>query len=252
MFAEPINRGVVGPFSLDDWTVDPQRNRVSNGERSVHLEPKAMEVLLFLADHAGEVVSRRDIVDSVWTVEFIADSTLTHTVADLRKALADDPRAPRFIETIPKRGYRLIAGPGGKPRQSPSSQPTSARHEPLAVIVGEKVRLGARDGADLADRFLVVANHQVPLLGSAVVFGRGIDADVRIMAPEVSRRHAMLEIGTDSVGIEDLGSKNGTLVNGRPIASRHELRSGDAIGIGPSTLTCRWDCVETTLTPDGS
>jgi len=250
MFAETIERAVAGPFSLGNWVVEPQLNRVSNGEISVHLEPKVMEVLLCLADRPGEVVSRREIIDSVWTVEFIADSTLTHAVADLRRAFADDPRAPRFIETIPKRGYRLIAATGRGTQKEPSAPPTTTRHEPLAVIVGHDVRLGNRVFPEDTDRFLVLADREIPLVGSAVVFGRGMEADVRIIAPEVSRLHARLEFGPDSAEIVDLASKNGTLVNHAPIAGRCGLRSGDTIGIGRTKMTCRWTSVEPTLTRD--
>jgi DNA-binding winged helix-turn-helix (wHTH) protein len=250
MFAETIKRGVAGPFSLGSWVVEPQLNRVSNGEISVHLEPKAMEVLLCLADHPGEVVSRREIVDSVWTVEFIADSTLTHAVADLRRAFADDARAPRFIETIPKRGYRLIAGTERGFRKEPSARRTTTHHEPLAVIAGQEVRLGNRDFPEHTERFLILADREIPLAGGAIVFGRGIEADVRIVAPEVSRLHARLEFGPNLAEIVDLASKNGTLVNHTPIAGRCELRSGDTIGIGGTEMTCRWTSAEPTLTRD--
>jgi len=250
MFAETIDRGVAKPFSLDDWIVEPQLNRVSNGEVSVHLEPKAMEVLVCLADHAGEVVSRQDLVDSVWTVEVVADSTLTHTIADLRRALADDARAPRFIETIPKRGYRLIVGTGaGEQGESPGRQ-AAAGYDPLAVIVGKRVHLGNRDGSDLSDHSLFLADQKISLPGSAIVLGRGKDADIRILVPEVSRLHARLKLESETVEVEDLASKNGTLVNGTPITSRQELKSGDAMSIGPITMVYRWVSEETTLTQD--
>ncbi len=74
MTAETIDRrGARSPFSLEDWVVEPEANRISNGEISIHLEPKAMEVLLCLAEHAGVVVPRQIIVDQVWAAEFITD-----------------------------------------------------------------------------------------------------------------------------------------------------------------------------------
>jgi hypothetical protein len=68
-----------------------------------------MDVLVCLAERAGEVVTRQEIVDRVWATEFISDNTLTHAVTELRNALGDDARNPSFIETIHRRGYRLIA-----------------------------------------------------------------------------------------------------------------------------------------------
>lgn len=68
-----------------------------------------MDLLAFLAASGGRVVSKDEIIDAVWQGRFIAEATLTRSVADLRRALGDDQRSPRYIETIPKRGYRLVA-----------------------------------------------------------------------------------------------------------------------------------------------
>jgi DNA-binding winged helix-turn-helix (wHTH) protein len=68
-----------------------------------------MDLLLCLAERAGEVVDKRELVDLVWQTEYVADNTLTRRIAELRDAFGDDARKPRFIETITKRGYRLIA-----------------------------------------------------------------------------------------------------------------------------------------------
>ena len=68
-----------------------------------------MDLLAFLASRGGRVVSRDEIIDAVWEGRFIAEATLTRAIADLRRALGDSQRAPQYIETIPKRGYRLVA-----------------------------------------------------------------------------------------------------------------------------------------------
>ncbi len=103
-----IERG--SPFRLGEWTVEPSLNRLTNGEGSVQLEFKAMDVLLCLAERAGELVTRNELHDAVWQTEFVADNTLVKRIAQLREALGDDARSPTYIETIPKRGYRLISG----------------------------------------------------------------------------------------------------------------------------------------------
>ena len=74
-----------------------------------HLEPQVMDLLVFLAATAGRVVSKDELIDAVWNGRFISETTLTRAVADLRRALGDNQRSPEYIETIPKRGYRLIA-----------------------------------------------------------------------------------------------------------------------------------------------
>ena len=96
-------------FRLAGWLVEPLVNRVSNAEVSIQLELKVMDLLVCLAERAGEVVSRREITDAVWANEFIADNTLSRAITVLRSALGDDAKNPSFIETIHRRGYRLIA-----------------------------------------------------------------------------------------------------------------------------------------------
>jgi len=98
-------------FALGDWLVEPTLNRISRGEEKVQLELKAMDVLLCLVAAEGRLVDKRTLIDTVWRTEFVADNTLARRVAELRQAFGDDARAPRYIETIPRRGYRLLLVP---------------------------------------------------------------------------------------------------------------------------------------------
>ncbi len=98
-----------GPFRLGNWVVEPELNRMTCADDTTQIELKIMDVLVCLASHAGELVTRRQIIDAVWATEFITEKTLTRAVAELRRTLGDDARTPRFIETIHGRGYRLIA-----------------------------------------------------------------------------------------------------------------------------------------------
>ena len=96
-------------FRIDGWTVRPLLRRITGPHGERQLEIKAHEVLLHLADHAGGVVTRQALLDTVWEEAIISDEVLTHTIWELRKAFGDNARKPRVIETIPRRGYRLIA-----------------------------------------------------------------------------------------------------------------------------------------------
>jgi DNA-binding winged helix-turn-helix (wHTH) protein/WD40 repeat protein len=96
-------------FLLGGWRVEPTLNRLSRGGEAIQLEHKAMDVLLCLVEHAGELVGKHDLLDAVWQTEFVSDNSLQRRVANLREALGDDAQDPRYIETIRKRGYRLIA-----------------------------------------------------------------------------------------------------------------------------------------------
>ncbi|MCU0303554.1 MAG: winged helix-turn-helix domain-containing protein [Thermoanaerobaculales bacterium] len=109
--AAPVRRP-IGPFRLGDWTVFPDRGVVESALGARHLEPRAMDALTLLAGRRGEVVTKDELIDEVWEGRIISEGTLTNTIAELRRALGDDARQPRFIETIPKRGYRLVCEVG--------------------------------------------------------------------------------------------------------------------------------------------
>jgi len=109
------------PFTLGEWLVQPQLNRLSRpSDGDVQLEPKMMDVLVCLARSPGDVVSREALIDAVWPEVFISESVLTRAIAGLRRALGDDARRPSFIETIAKRGYRLI-GPAAPVPAAPDA-----------------------------------------------------------------------------------------------------------------------------------
>jgi DNA-binding winged helix-turn-helix (wHTH) protein/tetratricopeptide (TPR) repeat protein len=93
---------------LREWVLHFDRNLLESAGGSRRLEPRAVDVLSLLVARAGEVVSKDELIDRVWESRIISEGTLTNTIAELRRALGDDARDPRFIETIPKRGYRLI------------------------------------------------------------------------------------------------------------------------------------------------
>jgi DNA-binding winged helix-turn-helix (wHTH) protein/Tfp pilus assembly protein PilF len=95
-------------FRLDGILVDPSRCVIERGDVSVRAEPKVMDVLLRLVAAEGEVVSRQELYDAVWPDTVVGDDTLSRTVSKLRRALGEDPKQPRFVETVPKRGYRLM------------------------------------------------------------------------------------------------------------------------------------------------
>jgi len=96
-------------FFFADWQVDPAANSLRRGKQLIQLEPKAMDVLLLLCRHAGEVLSSDDIVRQCWPDTDTGDNPLHKTITQLRKALGDNATNPVYIETIRKRGYRTLA-----------------------------------------------------------------------------------------------------------------------------------------------
>ena len=100
---------IATKFVVGDWTIEPAANRMFHLDQEVRLEPKVMRVLIYLAERQGDVVSRHDLETHVWSGMIVTDDAVTNAVIKLRKALGDNARNPRYIETIAKTGYRLIA-----------------------------------------------------------------------------------------------------------------------------------------------
>jgi len=100
---------VPSDFRVGPWLVQPGLNTVSHNGTSLPLEPKVMEVLVRLAHHPGEPVSKEQLLQTVWPDTFVSDGVLVRSISELRRVFKDDAREPRFIQTIPKRGYRLVA-----------------------------------------------------------------------------------------------------------------------------------------------
>jgi DNA-binding winged helix-turn-helix (wHTH) protein len=143
------SRPVAADFRIAGWLVQPSLNRLSLDDEVVQLEPKLMDVLVYLAENAGQVMSKIDITDAVWPDVFITESVITRSIAGLRRAFGDDVKDPRFIETISKRGYRLIAEvewkSGAGEQRSPlesqkSTQTISVARTTVPFVVGQWVR----------------------------------------------------------------------------------------------------------------
>jgi TolB-like protein/DNA-binding winged helix-turn-helix (wHTH) protein/Tfp pilus assembly protein PilF len=97
------------PFEVAGNPVDPAGLRVMIGRSETRLEAKAMQVLVYLAERAGRVVSRAEIEEQIWPGRIVTEDSVIKAIAKLRRVFHDDPRDPKIIETLPKSGYRLIA-----------------------------------------------------------------------------------------------------------------------------------------------
>ena len=96
-------------FLVANWLVEPALGQVSRAGETARIEPKAMEVLVYLARRQGEVVSREELEREVWRGALVGYDAVTSNVIKLRKALGDSARQSKIIRTIPKRGYQLVA-----------------------------------------------------------------------------------------------------------------------------------------------
>ena len=98
-----------GDLRVGTWLVQPGLNTISQNGTSRQLEPKVMEVLVCLAHHPSETLPKEQLIKTVWPDTFVSDDVLVRSISEIRRAFEDDARESKFIQTIPKRGYRLIA-----------------------------------------------------------------------------------------------------------------------------------------------
>jgi len=193
-------------FQLGAWQVDAVACELRNGDLAVRLRPKVMDLLVAFAIRPGEVLSKQALLDLVWTDVTVGDASLSVAVGELRDALGDRAESPQFIETIPRRGYRLIA--------------------PVTPVDTDRVDQGG-------SRFwLDGAGAKFMLRQGENVIGRAPEAHVRIDSPKVSRRHARIVVEGDSAKLEDLGSKNGTFVGDVRVDGPTQLAHGDQLRLG--------------------
>ena len=149
-------------LQIGAWWADATTNELGRAGETTRVEPKAMEVLMVLAGRAGAVVGRDELLAAVWSGVIVGDEALTQSIIKLRRALGDDPRSPSYIETISKRGYRLIAPvrpvdaiPGtsaGSEASSPPGQAARAGRRLALPIAGAALALAALVAAYFALR----------------------------------------------------------------------------------------------------
>ncbi len=212
------NSRLVDGFWLEEWLVQPRLGRIVRDRIVVDLRPRVMDVLVVLASRAGDVVSKRELVDSVWNSGFVADNTINHCIKELREDLGDSASSPRFVQTIPRRGYRLM----GRVRTVSSDDLMLCMEEARYVLEADRWRAFLVDGAN--------------------VIGRGGEAQIVIGSPRVSRHHARIMVGDSGAIVEDLGSKNGTFVGDQRIDRPTPLTNGDELGIGDVRLVFHARC----------
>lgn len=176
-----------GDFRLGDWLVEPSLNRLSRGAVVEHVRPRLMELLVFLARHAGQAVTKDQILEQVWEQRFVAESVLTRSVADLRQLLGDRTGHPRFIETIPKRGYRLLAAVARAELSPPTPPKPSLVVLPFVDMTPDHAQEYFCDGLaeELTNALAQFPGCRVVARTSAFAF-KGRSLDVRDIARQLS------------------------------------------------------------------
>jgi DNA-binding winged helix-turn-helix (wHTH) protein len=198
------------PIRFGEFVLDRPRRELRHRGRAIRVSPKALQFLELLLDHRSRVVSKEEIRAGLWPGTFVAEGSLARVANEVRAALGDDARDPRYVRTVHGVGY-TFAGEGVDDPQP--HRVSSCR--------------------------LVWDSRRIPLCEGENLLGRAADAVVTIDSTRVSRRHARITVSGIQATLEDLGSKNGTFLGGRRIGAPMELADGDEIEVGPVRLLFR-------------
>jgi DNA-binding winged helix-turn-helix (wHTH) protein len=198
-------------LAFGDYVLDTGTRELRRGGEPVSLSPKAFDLLRHLVERRPNAISKDDLQDHLWPDTHVLEANLANLVADLRAALGDDPRRPRYIRTVHRFGYAF----SGEVDEAQRSAPRGARWR--LVWRGGETTIGPGE-------------H---------VLGRDEGLDVTLDFPTVSRRHARLTVTRDGVTIADLDSKNGTFVGGRRLKAPASVNGGDEIRLGSLRLRVR-------------
>ena len=176
------------------------------------VSPKAFDLLGLLLERRPEAVSRVELHERLWPDTFVSRTSLAQLINELRGLLGDDARQPTLIRTVHRFGYAFCGEALDEER--PGAQPLAGRTG-FSLVWGER---------------------EIALLEGENILGRDSQAVVRFRTPKASRRHARILVAGDRALLEDLGSKNGTFLDGKKIDEPTQLVNGSEIGIGSEIL----------------
>jgi len=187
-------------------TLDGDARRLLRGSEERHLSPKAYDLLALLVERRPKALSKNELLDAVWPGVFVSDASLARVVNEVREAVGDSPRDSRVVRTVHRYGYAFVAD----------------------VDDGAPAGASARRGSSL-----IRDGREYPLRDGEHIAGRDDGADLQLDSPRVSRRHARIVVAGSRVTVEDLGSKNGTFVDGARISTPTTLEAGAEVRMGP-------------------
>lgn len=204
-------------FRFGEFTLDVDQRRLHAGDVEVPLTPKAFELLKLLVEHRPKALSKDDIFNRLWKGTFVTENNLATVIRDLRAALRDDPREPRFIRTAYGFGYAFVA------EVTHVTEPVMPR------------RMVPRP----SDWRLICDGREVVLYEGENILGRTGPDVIVIDSPTVSRHHARLTVEGPRVRCADLGSKNGSWVGQTRADQPLEVTDGDELRLGSVIVVVR-------------
>lgn len=202
-------------LAFGDFSLDLERRELLRRGQEVHLSPKALQLLALLVAERPHALAKAEIRDRLWPRTFVSESSLTGLVTTLRSALRDSARDPRYLRTVHGLGYAFCG-----------------------VVTDDAPRRRSAGRRALHFR-LTWEGGDVSLAEGENVLGRVEEAAAWIESASVSRRHARILVSEGRARLEDLGSKNGTFLNGRRITSAAALADADEVRLGQMPMTFR-------------
>jgi DNA-binding winged helix-turn-helix (wHTH) protein len=196
-----------------DFVLDTDTRELRRGSQPIHLSPKAFQLLQLLVEARPKALSKTDLQQRLWPDTFVVEANLSNLIGEVRGALGEAAHRPQFVRTLHGFGYAF------------HDAPAAASH-PQTRSSGVLYRLAWQDG-------------QATLEEGDYVLGRDSALAVFLDSPSVSRRHAWLRLAGSEVILEDLGSKNGTYLNGRKVTSPVRVSDRDEIRVGRVLLAIR-------------
>ena len=202
-------------FRFGSNLLDAESRSLARDGRPVPISPKAFKLLQVLLEARPRALPKAELHRRLWPDAVVSDVNLPTLIAEVRNAIGDGARSPEFIRTVYGYGY---------------------------AFCGEAVALrrdGRPDGGREQIFRLIWGQREVALSDGENILGRGADSLVWIDAQSVSRRHARLMVASGLATLEDLGSKNGTFVNGVRLIAPVALRDGDELRVGSIPMTLK-------------
>ena len=198
-------------LTFGGYRLDLAARRLLHGTSEVHLSPKTFDLLQVLVENRTRALSKAELHDRLWPGTFVTDAALAVLVAELRNALGDRAGSPRFIRTVRRFGYAFCADVSLESETPPANR----------------------------TYWIIWTGREIALHEGENVIGRDPAATVRLDLPSVSRRHARIVVSANDATIEDLGSKNGTLLRNHRIDGATRLADLDELQVGSARLIVR-------------
>lgn len=199
------------------FTVDTDTRQLLRDGAELHLSPKAFDLLWTLVEHRPRVVEKTELQTRIWPDTYVVDANLNVLIGEIRRALEDSARQPRYIRTVHGVGF-AFCGSAEDVREEPRPAP-----------------------ARLTACWVVAKDRTFRLAEGENIVGRDPECEVWLDSDSVSRRHARIVVDSAErrVSLDDLVSKNGTDLRGNPVRERVELSDGDEIVFGAVRVKLR-------------